>query len=134
MFIYCRKGGEGDIMGRYNHKIYHGTGVLKQTLRRTKPKEGNDRVNKYDIYKSDDGYRIAYEIYIDEPVTESSPWFKTKESAEKHVALYKEREELNKRIEKIATNSNYNNIEENIRPHLMEIEVITKQMDNLVNA
>ncbi|MDR0469430.1 MAG: hypothetical protein LBH09_05600 [Peptococcaceae bacterium] len=121
-------------MGRYNYKIFHGTGVLKRPTRKTKRKDESDTAAQFDIYESDGGFRIAYDVYLDEPVTESSPWFKTRESAEKHVALYKEREELNLRIKEITSYSDYDDIEKNIRPHLLEIEVINNQMDKLVNA
>ena len=39
-------------------------------------------MRQYDVYKSEGGYRVACDTYLDCPVTDSSPWFKTKSEAE----------------------------------------------------
>ena len=40
-------------------------------------------MERFDIFKSEGGYRLALGIYNDSPVIDKSPWFETKEEAEK---------------------------------------------------
>lgn len=39
-------------------------------------------MKKYDIFKSEGGYRVCGAVYLDEPILDLSPWFETTEEAE----------------------------------------------------
>lgn len=38
-------------------------------------------MKKYEIFKSEGGYRVCLRTYLDSPVISNSPWFETKEQA-----------------------------------------------------
>lgn len=44
--------------------------------------ERNEKMERYEIYKSEGGYRVAANVYLNCPVVGSSPWFDDKEKAE----------------------------------------------------
>ena len=49
-------------------------------------------MNKYDLFKSEGGYRVYLGVWSGSPVV-SCPWFETKEEAEELVRYLKKEEE-----------------------------------------
>jgi len=47
----------------------------------------------YEVFKSEGGYRVAGDIYLDGPVIDSSPWRKTEAEAKKLAKKMKRRAE-----------------------------------------
>ena len=55
--------------------------------------DAHDNMNKYYIFKSEGGYRVAMGIYLGNPVIATCPWFATIGEAELFVENTKAKEE-----------------------------------------
>lgn len=57
-------------------------------------------MNVYDIFPSEGGYRVCFEIYRDNPVISKCPWYETMQEAEAALEAHKRSETAKKRAEK----------------------------------
>jgi len=77
-------------------------------------------MEKYDVFTSEGGYRVAIGIYLDSPVMDTCPWFKDHETAEKYSALAKKYDDLNAKI--------IDRIEKSLDPDDTDVEMWNKEM------
>ncbi|SPF51151.1 hypothetical protein SBF1_50035 [Candidatus Desulfosporosinus infrequens] len=68
-------------------------------------------MKRLDIFKSEGGYRLALGIYNDSPVIDKSPWFETKEEAEKARREVIEEDEREAKIEQYIQDGNIEALE-----------------------
>jgi hypothetical protein len=51
-------------------------------------------MNKYDVFKSEGGYRVCLGVWSGSPIISKCPWLETKEEAEELVRYLKKRRRI----------------------------------------
>jgi hypothetical protein len=68
-------------------------------------------MERYDIFKSEGGYRVAKAVYNDGPVLDKCPWYPTQKKAEKARDKAMADEELQEKIDEAINNLDIETLE-----------------------